>query len=96
MNGETPETRTAVRVTGRVQGVGFRWWTLMMAREIGVRGTVRNAADGSVEVRVAGSADAVHVFLDLLRRGPPGARVAALTETDDPGGDLPATFEITR
>ncbi|MEJ2678716.1 MAG: acylphosphatase [Gemmatimonadota bacterium] len=90
------EVRRAVRLTGRVQGVGFRWWTRHTAEEIGVRGTVRNAVDGSVEVRFAGPADAVDRFMEALRAGPPYARVDRLEEMSPPDRDLPDTFEIVR
>lgn len=88
------EIRRAVRIRGRVQGVGFRWWTRQTAEQFGVRGTVRNAVDGSVEVRYAGPADAVDRFTAALREGPPYARVDHLEETAPPGDELPATFEI--
>ncbi len=87
------EVHRAVRVMGRVQGVGFRWWARQTAEEIGVRGTVRNAVDGSVEVAFAGSADAVARFEEALRAGPPYARVDYLEETSPPA-DLPATFKV--
>ena len=64
------------RVTGRVQGVGYRWWARAQAARLGVTGTVRNADDGSVEVQARGS-DAVLAELErLLGEGPPHARVA--------------------
>jgi acylphosphatase len=88
------EVSRAVRITGRVQGVGFRWWTRQTAEQVGVRGTVRNAVDGSVEVRFAGPPDAVDRFMDALRAGPPYARVDRLEETTPPGDDLPASFQI--
>lgn len=88
------ELKRAVRLTGRVQGVGFRWWTRQTAQELGVRGTVRNAVDGSVEVRFAGPPDAVHRFMEALRAGPPYARVDYLEEDAPPDGDLPDPFQI--
>ncbi len=62
-------------VTGRVQGVGFRFSTVDEARRLGVRGWVRNEADGSVEVEVEGERAAVEALVRFLHRGPPGARV---------------------
>ena len=64
-----------VRITGRVQGVFFRAWTREQARRIGVNGSVRNCADGSVEAHVEGEAEAVQRLTDLLRHGPDQARV---------------------
>ena len=64
-----------VRVTGRVQGVGFRWRTVEAARAIGVAGWVRNCMDGSVEVWVEGDEAPVEELLAWLRHGPPWARV---------------------
>ncbi len=70
----------AFRVTGRVQGVGFRWWTRLQARQLEVEGTVRNAADGSVEVQARGEAAALDELRRRLSSGPP----AALVESVEP------------
>ncbi len=64
-----------VRVTGLVQGVFFRAWTAEQARALGVRGWVRNAADGTVEGHLEGDKATVQQLIDLLHRGPPSARV---------------------
>lgn len=73
------EVRAIVR--GLVQGVGFRYFALRQASALGVSGWVRNRDDGSVEVLAEGPAAAVDAFIDLLRQGPPGARVTNLVET---------------
>lgn len=67
----------AIRATvlGRVQGVGFRWSTRHEARRLGLRGWVRNLADGSVEVYAEGDPDSIERFLDWLGAGPAPARV---------------------
>lgn len=62
-------------VCGRVQGVGFRYSTANQARRLGLRGWVRNEADGSVTVVCEGSRTAVDAFHAWLKRGPSGARV---------------------
>jgi len=67
--------RAHVLVTGRVQGVGFRFTTVDEARRLGVHGWVRNQADGSVEVLAEGERAAVEGLVRFLHRGPPGARV---------------------
>lgn len=64
-----------VRVTGRVQGVSFRYHTQDEARRLGVAGWVRNEPDGSVEVYAEGPADAVDALLAWCREGPSLARV---------------------
>ena len=66
------------RVTGRVQGVGFRWWTRKAARALGVVGRVWNEPDGSVEVRVGGTSGALDRLEAQLRQGPALARVTAV------------------
>jgi acylphosphatase len=63
------------RVTGGVQGVGFRYSAVREALRLGLRGWVRNVDDGSVEVEAEGASPALEDFLEWLRRGPPGAHV---------------------
>ena len=87
------ELRIGVILEGRVQGVGFRWWTRREAGRLGVRGTVCNRADGSVEVHAAGSAPAVANFRTALLRGPPGASVTRLREHLSEH-DLPPDFRV--
>jgi acylphosphatase len=67
-----------VIVRGRVQGVGFRMFALGSASSLGVRGTVRNLADGSVEVIATGDDARLAAFRRELAQGPPGARVEAI------------------
>lgn len=88
--------RRAYRITGTVQGVGFRWWTRKSASAMDLRGTVRNAEDGSVEVRVEGPATELDRFEEQLREGPPTASVRELQREEPDGDSLPAGFEIIR
>ena len=62
-------------ISGRVQGVGFRYFTQAAAAREGVHGWVCNLPDGSVEAEAEGDADAIERFERALRHGPPGARV---------------------
>ena len=65
-------------VRGVVQGVGFRFFAERSARSLGVRGWVRNRADGTVESVVEGEEAAVAEYLARLERGPAGSRVDAV------------------
>jgi len=67
-----------LRITGRVQGVGFRAWTDQQARARGLSGWVRNEADGAVSALVHGPGPAVRDMVAACRLGPPGARVEAV------------------
>jgi len=82
-------------VKGRVQGVGFRWFAERAARELGVRGWVRNLSDGSVETVAEGDEPAVAAYLARLERGPDGSRVdgVIVQEASESGF---SRFEITR
>jgi acylphosphatase len=64
-----------VTISGRVQGVGFRYSALQRARSRGVGGWVRNNADGTVEAVFEGEPEAVDALVTWCRRGPAGARV---------------------
>ena len=79
-----------IRVTGRVQGVGFRDALCAEALRLGVRGWVRNRADGSVEACLQGDDDAVERLITWSRRGPALAQVRAVDErTIEPAFDGP-------
>ena len=86
-----------LRVEGRVQGVGFRWYIREAARQLGVSGTVRNLADGAVEIEAAGPADALAALERAAREGPPGSAVSHVRAA--PLGDdraLPFPFTVHR
>jgi len=93
MTDQVGEQRVDYRISGRVQGVGFRWYTVRLARELGLRGSVRNCADGSVEVRAAGPASALVRLRQGLLEGPPSARVSTVQEIP-PVGRLPGEFRV--
>jgi acylphosphatase len=73
------------QVQGRVQGVGFRWWTRAQARRLGVRGSVRSRVDGSVESRASGSDAQLADLRRVLSEGPPGASVTSIVEAEVAG-----------
>jgi len=74
-------------VVGRVQGVGFRWWTVGTAQRLGLAGWVRNLTDGTVEILAIGEEAAVDRLAEACRTGPAGARVEAVERAlaDDDG-----------
>jgi acylphosphatase len=85
----TDFVRAHVVVTGRVQGVGFRFTAVDAARRLGVHGWVRNQPDGSVEVLAEGERPAVEGLVRFLHRGPPGAWVEDVAlRWEDHAGDL--------
>jgi len=87
-------TAVQVRVSGRVQGVAFRWEAQHAAQKLGVSGWVRNEPDGSVVAHVEGEPDAVNDMVVWLRTGPPAARVSNVAVRDAaPTGAT--SFEIT-
>jgi acylphosphatase len=77
------ETRRFV-VTGRVQGVGFRWFVEREAGLAGVTGWVRNREDGSVEVMATGTREQLSTLRRKLQQGPRAARVDAVHESNAP------------
>ena len=85
-----------VTVRGLVQGVGFRAWVQRQAMNLALCGWVRNAADGSVQVRIEGDPPKVEQLLQLLRSGPPGAAVSELLLQEQSGGEQLTEFFIRR
>lgn len=71
-----------VRITGLVQGVGYRDWTSREAMRRGLDGWVRNRADRSVEALFSGPDAAVACMLAACRLGPPAARVEVVSQAD--------------
>jgi acylphosphatase len=80
-----------LRISGRVQGVGFREALRSEALRLGVTGWVRNLADGALEALVQGDAAAVAALLEWARRGPPAARVARV-ECGPPAAEHDRTY----
>jgi acylphosphatase len=72
-----------LRITGKVQGVGYRFWATRTAANLGLRGWVRNRHDSSVEMLVTGASEDVAAMVEAARKGPAGARVAEVTATPD-------------
>lgn len=85
-------TARRIFVSGRVQGVFFRNWTVAEARELGLSGWVRNLRSGKVEIFVQGADEALAAFAERCREGPPHARVEAVRVEDAEPGPL-AGFE---
>jgi acylphosphatase len=70
-----PESAAHIQISGRVQGVGYRFFAQKLAAAFGLGGWVRNLPDGKVEIDVEGSRPAIEVFVEQLEKGPPLARV---------------------
>lgn len=77
------ETRRFI-VTGRVQGVGFRWFVEREASLLGIKGWVRNREDGSVEVMATGTRELLRSLRAKLEQGPRAARVEQVQESTAP------------
>jgi acylphosphatase len=89
--------RLSATVSGRVQGVGFRWWVRSRAEELHLTGWVMNDADErTVSLAAEGPPDALDQLEGLLRAGPPGARVEQVEATREPASGRFTRFEITR
>ena len=98
MSADAEETRIGVRwrLRGRVQGVGFRWFTRNAARELGVAGKVRNLPDGRVEIEAVAPEGVLEHLKERVLEGPPGARVSGLDEEPMPVREDWDRFDIDR
>lgn len=86
-----------VRISGRVQGVGFRWFVREEARRLGLSGWVTNLPGGDVEVRAGGERGSLDRLRRALQVGPSGAQVERVEDVaGDQAGTLPYPFNIHR
>jgi acylphosphatase len=86
--------RAAIRMSGRVQGVGFRFFARDAAQERCLTGWVKNLWDRSVECEVQGAQADIDAFFEELRRGPPLSRVEEITMAEIPSVAGESSFEI--
>lgn len=97
-----PETQTLVGkhllISGRVQGVNYRYSMRQVARELGLTGWCRNLPNGQVEAHVYGLPEAVEKLIAWCHSGPPHAQVVDVVVADLPvsAQTLPQTFDIVR
>jgi acylphosphatase len=83
-------------ITGRVQGVGFRYFVYEAAQQLGITGWVKNRFDGAVEIHAEGDdAEKMSTFFALINAGPPMAMVENLEARDEAGQGC-THFRITR
>ena len=93
----TARQRLTARVSGRVQGVGFRYWTVRQATSLGLVGWVMNHdAENAVELVAEGDPVALDALERLLQRGPPGSRVEQVDASLGPASGEFTRFQITR
>jgi acylphosphatase len=85
---------TRLLVRGIVQGVGFRYFAERTAKHLGLRGYVRNLADGRVEAVAAGPEESLSAFVDMVRQGPAAGRVDGLEISETTLDDTVSRFEI--
>jgi acylphosphatase len=74
----------AITVSGKVQNVGFRYYTVQAAMQFGVNGFVKNQYDGTVYIEAEGEQDAMEAFLAWCRRGPQWVRVEGFNVQEQP------------
>ncbi|MGD0274885.1 MAG: acylphosphatase [Syntrophales bacterium] len=87
--------RVHVVISGRVQGVNFRYATEQKAQSLGLTGWVRNLHDGRVEAIFEGQANAVDAMVEWCRTGPPIARVTGIEKSEEPYMGQFDDFRIT-
>jgi acylphosphatase len=81
-------------ISGRVQGVGFRYFAERVAIQLGIHGYVKNLSSGSVEVYAVGNEPALEEFKHHLTEGPRSARVTAIDESDEEVNEKYNRFRI--
>jgi len=85
--------KVIIKVKGKVQGVGFRYYTLNTAKENNIKGFVRNQADGSVYIEAVGNINDIDLFIDWCKLGPQWANVTNVLVSESEIGNY-SKFEI--
>ena len=74
----------SIKVYGKVQGVGFRFYTQKTAREMAVKGFVKNERDGSVYIEAEAEDNIIKTFIEWVKKGPEWARVDEINVQEMP------------
>ena len=82
-------------IYGRVQGVGFRWFTRQRAQLLGIRGWVRNLPDRCVECLAAGDENRLDAFQSMLKEGPALSRVDRIDVVEEAPQALHSDFQVS-
>jgi acylphosphatase len=94
VTGAMAKKRLAITVSGRVQGVGFRFFSRDVAEELGLTGWVRNAPHHKVELEAQGEEGTLAIFCDRLRQGPRLSHVEDVGMTEIPVQVNETSFDI--
>lgn len=81
-------------VSGRVQGVGFRWFVFNEATKLNINGTVKNLVNGSVEVFAQADIDSIYKLKETLQKGTSFSRVEKVTQTEDVPNNQIKEFKV--
>jgi len=82
-------------ISGRVQGVGYRYFAQINASKLKIRGYVKNLYNGNVEVYAIANEEILNKFKEILRQGPPASRVIDIEEFDMPIDNSYDFFEVS-
>lgn len=85
-----------LKIFGDVQGVGFRYYTVELARDLGLSGWVKNDSDGSVELLAEGEEEKLQNLLSWAKKGPPLAKVTNIESTFSEATNQFSSFEVRR
>ena len=80
-----PKEQRVIRIHGKVQGVGYRFFATRVARRLGLKGSIQNNRDGTVDAVVEGEKDAINDWIEQLKEGP---RYAEITRIDQETKDF--------
>lgn len=93
---EEPRASVRLRIHGRVQGVGYRYFAFEAARRLGLVGFVKNEPDGTVSLEAEGPKETLAALVATCKKGPPGGRVTSVELTFGPSTGAFVRFEILR